>query len=85
MPATRQPLEMLPPIQALRLVQLCIQSDYLMNAIFWVKYLLKSIWSFVHNILMVGSLETGKTLLVRAISGETAVRWSRCWEHCLTK
>lgn len=26
-----------------------------MNAMIWVKYLLKSVWSFVHNVLMVGS------------------------------
>jgi magnesium chelatase family protein len=40
-----------------------------MNAIFWVKYLLKSVRSFVHNILMVGSPGAGKTLLARAMPG----------------
>jgi len=42
----------LPPQQPLPLVQSSFANVHLMNAIFWVKYLLKSVWSFVHNILM---------------------------------
>jgi magnesium chelatase family protein len=30
---------------------------------------MKSVWSFVHNILMAGSLSSGKTLLARGLPG----------------
>ena len=40
-----------------------------MNSIFWVKYLLKSVRSFVHNILRARAVDTGKTLLARSILG----------------
>jgi magnesium chelatase family protein len=35
----------------------------------YVKYLLKSVWSFVHNVLMAGAPGSGKTLLARAMPG----------------
>jgi magnesium chelatase family protein len=36
---------------------------------FWEKFLPKSVWSFVHTMLMVGSPGAGKTLLARALPG----------------
>lgn len=57
------------PKQVLRSVQWSIAVDYLVNPKFWGRYLLKSVRSFVHNILLVGSPGAGKTLLARAMPG----------------
>jgi hypothetical protein len=40
------------PKSPLPLVQLCMEYEHLVKAKFWGKYLLKSVRSFVHNILL---------------------------------
>jgi len=45
------------------------RKAHLPKMVYPVKRLLKSVWLFVHNILMVGSPGAGKTLLARAMPG----------------
>ena len=46
------PLRSFEPELSLQLAQPCVSSEYLMKGKFWVKYLQKSVWLFVHVLNM---------------------------------